>query len=57
MGPALVDELLQFRVQGETTVALGEVHPGEALVELGAQELVPVRGAFAVSRELAGMIG
>ena len=37
---ALVDELLQLRVQAEAAVPLGEVHPGQALVELRAEELV-----------------
>ena len=35
---ALVDQLLQLRVEAQAAVADGEVNPRQALVELGAEE-------------------
>ena len=55
VGPAggedpLVDDPLQLGVQAETAVALGEVNPGQAPVELGAQE---GHGVGGLRREVA----
>src|SRR5689334_4546244 len=49
----LLDDALQLRVGAEPAVALGEVHPREAHVVLGAAERQPV-GGVVLREELIG---